>query len=222
MTVKLAGYSTRLGSGPDESLLDQIAYYARVSNPSSQMSGLNNERLCAYLIKHQHWSPFEMVSVTLDISTSRDVSRQIIRHRSMSYQEFSQRYSATETTCNTRQARMQDTTNRQNSLPADDADLKRWWTDKQLQIMDLTFLAYDQALKHGVAKEVARAILPEGLTLTRLFVTGSIRSWLHYISLRTAAETQLEHRDVARDAAREIARVFPPIMDFYQKEKNDY
>jgi len=155
-----------------------------------------------------------MVSVTLDISTSRDVSRQLLRHKSFSFQEFSQRYSATETTCNTRQARMQDTTNRQNSLPADDPDLKRWWTDKQLQIMDLTFMAYDQALKHGVAKEVARAILPEGLTLTRLFVTGSIRSWLHYISLRTAAETQLEHRDVARDAAREIARVFPPIMDF--------
>lgn len=220
MTAKLAGYSIRIGAGPDETLEDQVAFYARVSNPSSQMSGLNNNRLISYLIRHRHWSPFEMVTVTLEIETSRDIGRQLLRHRSFSFQEFSQRYSATETTYRPREARMQDHTNRQNSIPTDDADLKHWWVEKQRAVMGSAFEIYDQALKRGIAKEQARAILPEGLTWTRLYMTGSLRSWIHYCELRTGPETQKEARELAAECAVQIARVFPQIVGVVQEARD--
>jgi len=211
MEVKLAGHSVRVGAGPDETLVDQVAYFARVSNPTSQMAGMNNERLVRYLIRHQHWSPFEMVSVNLRIDTTRDIARQLLRHRSFSFQEFSQRYSATETSMGTREARLQDTSNRQNSLETDDPDLKKWWVDVQISLMANTFDAYDAALKKGVAKEVARVILPEGLTWTRLYMSGTLRSWIHYCALRCGPETQKEHREVAQACADQITKVFPLI-----------
>jgi len=211
MEVKLAGHSVRVGAGPDETLVDQVAYFARVSNPTSQMAGMNNERLVRYLIRHQHWSPFEMVSVNLRIDTARDIARQLLRHRSFSFQEFSQRYSATETSMGTREARLQDTSNRQNSLETDDPDLKKWWVDVQISLMANTFDAYDAALKKGVAKEVARVILPEGLTWTRLYMSGTLRSWIHYCALRCGPETQKEHREVAQACADQITKVFPLI-----------
>ena len=198
MGAELTGYSARVGANkPNETLADQVCFYARVSNPASQMSGLNNDKLIGYLIKHRHWSPFEMVSVTLRIDTSRDVARQMLRHRSFSFQEFSQRYSATETSCETRPARMQDTSNRQNS----------WDTAGSFEV-------YDLALKKGLSREVARTVLPEGLTWTRLYMSGSLRSWKHYIDLRTGPETQLEHRELARECAEEIHHVFPQITEW--------
>jgi len=209
MEVKLAGHSVRVGAGPDETLVDQVAYFARVSNPTSQMAGMNNERLIRYLIRHHHWSPFEMVSVNLQVDTTRDIARQMLRHRSFSFQEFSQRYSATETSLGTREVRLQDTANRQNSLETDDPDLKKWWADIQVSLMANTFDAYDAALKKGIAKEVARSILPEGLTWTRLYMAGTLRSWVHYCQLRCEPETQKEHREVAEACADQIARVFP-------------
>jgi len=209
MEVRLAGHSVRVGAGPDETLVDQVAYFARVSNPTSQMAGMNNERLICYLIRHHHWSPFEMVSVNLQVDTTRDIARQMLRHRSFSFQEFSQRYSATETSLGTREVRLQDTANRQNSLETDDPDLKKWWADIQVSLMANTFDAYDAALKKGIAKEVARSILPEGLTWTRLYMAGTLRSWVHYCQLRCGPETQKEHREVAEACADQIARVFP-------------
>jgi thymidylate synthase (FAD) len=211
MEVKLAGHSVRVGAGPDETLVDQVAYFARVSNPTSQMAGMNNERLIRYLIRHHHWSPFEMVSVNLQVDTTRDIARQMLRHRSFSFQEFSQRYSATETSLGTREVRLQDTANRQNSLETDDPDLKKWWADIQVSLMANTFDAYDAALKKGIAKEVARSILPEGLTWTRLYMAGTLRSWVHYCQLRCGPETQKEHREVAEACADQLARVFPFI-----------
>lgn len=213
-SVKLEGWSQRVNASPNETLVDQIAYYARVSNPTSQMSSLKNDGLINYLIRHKHWSPFEMVNVCLQLDTTRDIGRQVLRHRSFSFQEFSQRYAATETTGDLRETRMQDHVNRQNSIETDDKDLKEWWDNKQKEIMDLTFATYDQALKRDIAKEVVRAILPEGLTWSRLYMNGSIRSWCHYIDLRTDPSTQKEHRELAKMCAVEIARVFPMIEKF--------
>jgi len=212
--AKLEGWSQRVNADPTETLVDQIAFYARVSNPSSQMASLKNEGLINYLIRNKHWSPFEMVNVCLQLDTTRDIGRQILRHRSFSFQEFSQRYAATETTGDVRETRMQDYVNRQNSLETDDKDLKEWWVNKQIEIMNLTFATYDQALKRDIAKEVVRAILPEGLTWSRLYMNGSIRSWCHYIDLRTDPSTQKEHRELAKMCAEEIAKVFPMIEKF--------
>ena len=214
MGAELTGYSTRVGAKPNETLADQVCYYARVSNPTSQMSAMNNDRLTAYLIKHRHFSPFQMVDVTLRIDTSRDVARQQLRHSSFAFQEFSQRYSATETTCSTRPARMQDTSNRQSSLDTASQADRDWWTDQQILVMARSFAAYDEALKRGLSKEVARSVLPEGLTWTRLYMSGSLRSWIHYISGRTGPETQLEHREIARECAEEIHDVFPQITEW--------
>ena len=221
MEVKLAGHSVRVGAGPDETLVDQVAYFARVSNPTSQMAGMNNERLIRYLIRHHHWSPFEMVSVNLQVDTTRDIARQMLRHRSFSFQEFSQRYSATETSLGTREVRLQDTANRQNSLETDDPDLKKWWADIQVSLMANTFDAYDAALKKGIAKEVARSILPEGLTWTRLYMAGTLRSWVHYCQLRCGPETQKEHREVAEACADQIARVFPFFRQAMEMNADD-
>jgi len=217
--VKLAGYTqTVKGINVGDNFTDLIAYYARVSNPSSQMLNLRNEKLINYLINHKHWSPFEMVNVCLDIVTTRDISRQMLRHRSFSFQEFSQRYSATSLDTDRREARLQDDKNRQNSIETDDNHLKLLWEMKQNQIAHETKQAYQWALDKGIAKEQARAVLPEGLTKTRLFANGSLRSWIHYIELRTDPSTQKEHRQLARACAFEIAKVFPDISEFIQPE----
>lgn len=215
-SVSLESYSRRHAAPAGSSLVNDIAYFARVSNPTSQTSALNDERLINYLLKHKHFSPFEMSHITLQIDTTRDVARQAIRHRSFSFQEFSQRYSATETNGDRREARLQDHVNRQNSLETDDEGLIGWWNDVQDDLITSTFSVYDAALKRGLAKEVARAILPEGLTFTRLYMSGSVRSWIHYIELRTDPSTQKEHRDLARTAALAIEPVFPMIRDFVQ------
>jgi thymidylate synthase (FAD) len=161
-----------------------------------------------------------MVSATVKITSTRDIIRQILRHRSFSFQEFSQRYSATETTGGVRETRLQDYTNRQNSLQNDDKALDDWWVEKQRAVMGSAFEIYDQALKRGIAKEQARAILPEGLTWTRLYMTGSIRSWMHYCELRTGPETQKEHREIAAECAVQIARVFPQIVGVVQEARD--
>jgi thymidylate synthase (FAD) len=217
--VKLAGFTRAVeGGSVTNNLVDLVAYYARVSNPTSQISALNNERLIKYLIKHKHWSPFEMVNICLDIVTTRDISHQIIRHRTFSFQEFSQRYSATEVVNEIRETRLQDTTNRQNSLPNDNEVLDKWWIGQQSDVMDTAYKLYDSALKKGIAKEQARVILPEGLTRTRLYMNGSLRSWIHYIELRTDPATQKEHRIVAHQCAEAIEVVFPMIVNFKWEE----
>lgn len=195
-----------------------VDYVARVSNPTAEVR--SSDKLIRYLYKHQHWSPFEMVHVLADLKTSRDIGRQLLRHRSMSFQEFSQRYSATETTSGSRECRTQDWQNRQNSCESEDEELKMWWWEAQKSIMDLSFNTYDQALKKGIAKEQARALLPEGLTRTRMFVSGSLRSWIHYINLRSHKDTQKEHRDLAIRCAEAIKPEFPLIEEFVWKEFN--
>lgn len=214
--AKLEGWSQRVGASPNETLMDQVAYYARVSNPTSQISALKSDGLIKYLMRHKHWSPFEMVNICLQVDTTRDIGRQLIRHRSFSFQEFSQRYAATETMGDYRETRLQDLKNRQNSLETDDKELDKWWKDRQDDITNLAFDTYDQALKKGIAKEQVRAILPEGLTWSRLYVNGTLRSWIHYIELRTDPSTQKEHRELARMCAREIDKVFPMIENFVQ------
>jgi len=221
--VTLVGASRSLNetkTGP--SLLDQIAYYARVSNPTSSYNTLKNDKLIQYLINHRHWSPFEMVDCCLDITTTRSISRQLIRHRSFSFQEWSQRYSATETGSSSWvDTRLQDTTNRQSSIPTNDTELRAWWLNSQKQVNDLIFDIYDTGLKKGIAKELMRSVLPEGMTRTRLYMKGSIRSWIHYIDLRTDPTTQAEHRELARMCAMEIAKVMPYITEFVQPEKTN-
>jgi thymidylate synthase (FAD) len=213
--VKLAGFTRAVeGGSVTNNLIDLVAYYARVSNPTSQISALNNEKLIKYLIKHKHWSPFEMVNICLDIVTTRDISHQIIRHRTFSFQEFSQRYSATEVVNEIRETRLQDNTNRQNSLQNDNEVLDKWWIGQQSDVMDTAYKLYDAALKKGIAKEQARVILPEGLTRTRLYMNGSLRSWIHYIELRTDPATQKEHRIVAQQCAEAIEVIFPMIVNF--------
>ena len=213
--VKLAGFTRAVeGGSVTNNLIDLVAYYARVSNPTSQISALNNEKLIKYLIRHKHWSPFEMVNICLDIVTTRDISHQIIRHRTFSFQEFSQRYSATEVVNEIRETRLQDHTNRQNSIENDNPVLDKWWIGQQSQVMDEAYKLYDSALKKGIAKEQARVILPEGLTRTRLYMNGSLRSWIHYIELRTDPSTQKEHRIVAQQCAEAIEVVFPMIVNF--------
>ncbi len=199
MYVSVQSYSRRVGAAPGDTLGDDICYFARVSNPTSQVSGLNNDKLLKYLLKHKHFSPFEMATICCQVDTTRDIARQMLRHRSFSFQEFSQRYSATETNGDRREARLQDHVNRQNSLDTDDASLIGWWNDVQDSLMASTFDAYDAALKKGLAKEVARSILPEGLTWTRLYMSGSVRSWLHYIELRTDPSTQKEFVKLYKD-----------------------
>jgi thymidylate synthase (FAD) len=193
---------------------DILAYCARVSNPTNQSNTLTAPRLLAYLVRNQHWSPFEMVSVTMEIVTTRDIARQILRHRSFSFQEFSQRYAAVDQPAPVlRECRLQDVKNRQNSLPNDDKLLAVRWADKQAEAHRFVMEVYDWALKHDIAKEVARAVLPEGLTESRLYMAGTVRSWLHYVELRTQAGTQAEHRDVARSCADQLLAEFPSLVD---------
>lgn len=221
MNVKLISYSEPDGSMPADidDIQDLIAYCARVSNPSNQTNMETSEKLIQYLAKHKHWSPFEMVSACLEIETTRDIARQILRHRSFSFQEFSQRYAdpTKELDFVYREARLQDTTNRQNSIETDDDELQRNWEKWQDVIITQAREAYEWAIANGIAKEQARAVLPEGLTVSRLYMNGTIRSWLHYIELRSANGTQKEHMDIARACAVEIAKVFPMIKNHIQQ-----
>ena len=200
----------------DATLQDLVAYCARVSNPDNQMNTETADRLVKYLIRHKHWSPLEMVSVCLEIETTRDIARQLLRHRSFSFQEFSQRYAdpTKELEFVTREARLQDPKNRQNSVATDDKTLKQIWETYQKNVADQAQLAYKWAIENGIAKEQARSVLPEGLTMSRLYVNGTLRSWVHYIELRSANGTQLEHIELAKACAEVISKLFPLIDDY--------
>ena len=212
MTVKLISYSKPVEE--DQSLQDLVAYCARVSNPANQNNTQTNEKLIRYLIKNQHWSPLEMVSVCLEIETTRDIARQILRHRSFSFQEFSQRYAVADLGFECKEARLQDKKNRQNSIQVDDVYLHEAWEQKQKEVAENAQIAYKWALENGIAKEQARAVLPEGMTLSRMYMNGTLRSWVHYISLRSGNGTQREHRDIAVACAQAIEKIFPMIMEF--------
>jgi thymidylate synthase (FAD) len=195
----------------EDSALDLVAYCARVSNPENQNNKLTNKKLVKYLMKHKHWSPLEMVSVCLEVETTRDIARQILRHRSFSFQEFSQRYAdpTKDLEFEIRAARLQDPKNRQNSVVTDDAELQAMWEDKQRNVINASLDAYTWAIDNGIAKEQARAVLPEGNTMSRLYVSGTLRSWIHYIELREANGTQLEHIEIAKEVAKVIHEIFP-------------
>jgi thymidylate synthase (FAD) len=199
-----------------------VAFCARVSNPSNQTNTETSEKLIRYLIKHQHWSPLEMVSACLEIETTRDIARQILRHRSFSFQEFSQRYAIADLGWELKETRLQDTKNRQNSIALSGLTLKEQnlieqWKHKQEQLIRDAEYAYDWAIENGIAKEQARAVLPEGLTVSRLYMQGTLRSWLHYIELRSGPETQKEHRQVAQACAGALESIFPMISEFLVK-----
>ena len=197
-----------------------VAFCARVSNPSNQNNTDTADKLISYLIKWKHWSPFEMVNVCLEIETTRDIARQILRHRSFTFQEFSQRYAdpVQELEFQTREARLQDHKNRQNSIPVNDEHLQYWWERYQQKVLQEAKLAYEWAIREGIAKEVARAVLPEGLTMSRMYVNGTLRSWIHYIETRSHVSTQLEHREIAIECAKVIAVIFPLINNFSHNE----
>jgi thymidylate synthase (FAD) len=212
MNVKLINYSQ---SPEGKNLLEQVAFAARVSNPANQNNSETSEKLVRYLIKNQHWSPLEMVSVCLEIETTRDIARQILRHRSFSFQEFSQRYAdASQLGFEMKEARMQDTKNRQNSIVTDNLALQAWWEERQKRVIEESKNAYEWALVNGIAKEQARAVLPEGMTGSRLYMNGTLRSWVHYIQLRSANGTQKEHQDVALACADAIEPIFPMIKEY--------
>ena len=223
MSVKLVSYSRaansssiHFSSDSRADITNLVSYCARVSNPSNQNNEETSEKLIKYLIKNKHWSPLEMVSVCLEIETTRDIARQILRHRSFSFQEFSQRYAdpTKDLQFVTREARLQDSKNRQNSIELDDeSELHHAWKAKQELIIHESKMAYDWAINNGIAKEQARAVLPEGLTMSRMYMNGTLRSWVHYIELRTGNGTQKEHMDIAKDCAFEIAKVFPLLNE---------
>ena len=196
MHVKLISYTK--SANDDKSLHDLIAYCARVSNPNNQNNTDTNEKLIDYLITNKHWSPFEMVNICIEIETTRDIIRQILRHRSFSFQEFSQRYAIANLGVEYKEARLQDKKNRQNSIAIEEnEELKQEWLSKQQNISKIVQESYDWALLNGIAKEQARAVLPEGITLSKIYMNGTLRSWIHYIELRSSNGTQKEHRDVA-------------------------
>lgn len=202
------------GSAPDA--LELIAFCARVSNPSNQLNSGTAEKLVKYLIKHRHWSPLEMVSATIEVTTTRDIARQILRHRSFSFQEFSQRYAdpTVDLAFVTRDARLQDFKNRQNSIVVDDVKLTSDWANIQQHVIDNAVEAYNWAITNGIAKEQARSVLPEGCTVSKLYIAGTLRSWLHYIDTRTTVGTQLEHMVIARQCAVALAPIFPLIGEY--------
>lgn len=217
MNVKLISFSEpteELKKIGIENALDLVAFCARVSNPSNQLNTETSEKLIRYLIKHKHWSPLEMVSACLEITTTRDIARQILRHRSFSFQEFSQRYADPTKDLNFvyREARLQDPKNRQNSIETDDEMLKAKWENIQASVIQASRSAYEWAIEHGIAKEQARAVLPEGLMESKLYMNGTIRSWVHYIDLRSENGTQLEHKEIAIECAKVIAKVFPLML----------
>jgi len=223
MDVRLLSYSQPTAEFKELGIADAqelIAYCARVSNPSNQFNTETSEKLIRYLVKHQHWSPLEMVSACIEITTTRDIARQILRHRSFSFQEFSQRYAdpTKDLSFVLRDARLQDTKNRQNSVNLDLSDasqreLSRLWLEKQQEVIRAASDAYTWAVTNGIAKEQARAVLPEGITESRLYMNGTLRSWIHFIELRSANGTQKEHQEVAVACAKVIATVFPMAAD---------
>ena len=221
MKVKLVSYSQPTKEFAKQGIADAqelVAYCARVSNPSNQFNTETSAKLIKYLVKHQHWSPLEMASACLEIETTRDIARQILRHRSFSFQEFSQRYAVADLGWELKEARLQDTKNRQNSieikgLTLNEQNLIEQWRGKQDQLIRDAEYAYDWAISNGIAKEQARAVLPEGLTVSRLYMNGTLRSWLHYIELRSGPETQKEHRQIATDAWYQITEKFPSLKD---------
>ena len=225
MNVKLISYTQPTEEFAQEwkdnpDLLDLVAYCARVSNPSNQMNDQTAEKLVRFLAKHAHWSPFEMVNAVLEINTTRDIAHQIVRHRSFAFQEFSQRYAdpTQDLSFVFREARLQDTKNRQNSIELEDTPVNRtmeeMWVQKQNKVKDAALGAYKWAIDNGIAKEQARAVLPEGLTESRLYMNGTLRSWIHYIQLRSGNGTQKEHAVIARDCACVLAAVFPMIDEY--------
>lgn len=209
MNVKMIGVSG------DE---DLIVYMARVSNPSNQDTKEGNDKLIRYLIKNQHWSPFEMVNIVMEINTTRDIARQILRHRSFSFQEFSQRYAdpTKDLSFEVREARLQDNKNRQNSIVANDSSLQKAWDYQQQLVIDNANKAYQWAIKNGIAKEQARSVLPEGNTQSRLYMNGTLRSWIHYCTLRMSNGTQKEHMDVATECWKIISKKFPNVATAVQ------
>ena len=228
MNIKLVSYSQpseNFVAEGIEDVQDLIAYCARVSNPDNQLNTETSAKLLSYLAKHAHWSPFEMVSACLEIETTRDIARQILRHRSFSFQEFSQRYAdpTKDLDFELRDARLQDPKNRQNSIALDMTDeyeggLQDRWFQMQQRVIDEAKIAYKWAIDNGIAKEQARAVLPEGNTISRLYVNGTLRSWIHYIELRGANGTQKEHIDIAHAVANVIANIFPLAEEFKGKE----
>ena len=216
MTVRLISYSKAMNYDSEMDLIETIAYCARVSNPSNQNNTETNEKLLRYLIKHKHWSPFEMASACLEIDTTRDIARQILRHRSFSFQEFSQRYANPDQEFDEmfqkRERREQDPVNRQNSIAVPDEGND--WYRIQGRVEWMVNREYRRAIKMGIAKEQARALLPEGLTKSRMYMNGTIRSWIHYIDLRSANGTQKEHMQIARECAKALEPVFPMITEF--------
>jgi thymidylate synthase (FAD) len=222
MKVELISYS-QPAMNFAENMTELVAFCARVSNPSNQANKQTSEKLIKYLTKHKHWSPLEMVSICLEIETTRDIARQILRHRSFSFQEFSQRYAEVDfgtagENWAEREARLQDTKNRQNSIDTDDLGLQETWKTQQSYVTYAAEKAYRWAIDNGIAKEQARAVLPEGLTVSRLYMNGTLRSWVHYIQLRSANGTQKEHMDVAKACAKAIEPIFPMIMEFIDEE----
>jgi thymidylate synthase (FAD) len=212
MNVQLVSY-TKSVIDPEMDLLDQIAYVARVSNPSNQMNTETAEKLINYLLLHKHWSPLEMVDCTVEIECTRDIGRQILRHRAV-FQEWSGRYTQMSLGHEFKEARLQDSKNRQNSIEIEDEKLQNWWLEAQSVNFQEAYDIYEEALKKGIAKEVARSVLPEGNILTRMYMKNSIRNWIHYIDVRTSQETQKEHREVALAISKVIEPIFPMIKQF--------
>ena len=209
--------TVRLISSSHDNLIEEIAMMARVSNPSNQNNSKTSEKLVKYLIKHKHWSPFEMVSLTLEIDTTRDIAHQIVRHRSFAFQEFSQRYAdpaAMGFPFELRETRMQDEKNRQNSVETEDESLHHMWVQQQKRVIDVADGVYKWAIGVGIAKEQARAVLSEGLTKSRLYMAGTLRSWIHYVDVRTTPGTQKEHMEIARQCGHIIEPFFPMIKEF--------
>jgi thymidylate synthase (FAD) len=226
MKIKLVSYSQPTEAFAEkgiDNIQELIAYCARVSNPANQLNTETSEKLIKYLIKHAHWSPLEMVSACIEIETTRDIARQILRHRSFSFQEFSQRYAdptaELDEAFTLRQARLQDTKNRQNSIETDDTMLAIEWERAQKRVLHSVKQEYKWAIANGIAKEQARAVLPEGLTISRLYMNGTLRSWIHFIELRSANGTQKEHQQIAIECARVIATVFPMAADLVVKDQ---
>jgi thymidylate synthase (FAD) len=218
MKIELISYS-QPESYFAENMTELVAFCARVSNPNNQSNKDTSEKLIRYLVKNQHWSPLEMVSMCLEIETTRDIARQILRHRSFSFQEFSQRYAdpTKDLSFVIREARLQDTKNRQNSVENKNLALAAWWEERQKRVIREAEEAYNWAIDQGIAKEQARAVLPEGLTVSRLYMNGTLRSWIHYIQLRSANGTQKEHQEIAKKCAEVIAKVFPLANEFVTK-----
>ena len=219
MKVRLVSYSkptTEFEKDGISDVQELVAFCARVSNPSNQNNKDTSKKLIKYLINNKHWSPLEMVTACVEIETTRDIARRILRHRSFSFQEFSQRYAdpTKDLSFVVREARLQDVKNRQNSVETSDSVLKNEWNKKQNELIELSLSTYKWAIENGIAKEQARSVLPEGNTVSRMYMNGTLRSWVHYIELRSANGTQKEHMEIAKSIAYEIAKIFPMMNDF--------